>query len=263
MNDEMPLFTPYQLGPYELAHRVVMAPMGRNRAIGANVPPAMMAEYYGQRASAGLIVSEATQVSPQGRGYPRTPGIHSSEQIAGWRKVTDAVHAGGGRIFVQLWHVGRLSHREMQEGGVLPVAPSAVRPAGEGMTFDGLKRFPTPRALETEEIPGMVEQWRHAAKCAMDSGFDGVEIEGSGGWLLDQFLRDRTNRRTDSYGGSVENRARLPLEITETAVEIWGADRVGFQIGPFSMHNDMDDSDPDALYSYLVRNSTASGSPSS
>lgn len=203
------LFTPLRLGLYVLPNRIVMAPLTRNRAGPGNVPQAMNARYYAQRASAGLIITEATQISPQGVGYPNTPGIHNAAQVAGWRNVTQAVHERGGRIFLQLWHVGRISHPSLQPGGALPVAPSAIRPAGEAYTYEGLKPFVTPRALDIAEIPGIVDQYRTAAHYALAAGFDGVELHAANGYLIDQFLRDGTNHRTDRYGGSVENRARF------------------------------------------------------
>jgi N-ethylmaleimide reductase len=246
------LFSPIQLGPYALPNRIAMAPLTRNRAGAGNVPGPLNATYYAQRASAALIISEATQVSPQGVGYPATPGIHSPEQIAGWQLVTDAVHQQGGRIFLQLWHVGRISHPSLQPDGQLPVAPSAIAPTGEAMTYEGMKPFVTPRALETEEIPGIIEQYRQASKNALAAGFDGVEVHGANGYLLDQFLRDGTNQRTDQYGGSIENRARLLLEVTRAVVEIWGADRVGVRLSPSGTFNDMRDSDPKATFGYAV-----------
>jgi len=246
------LLSPVQLGPYTLPNRMVMAPLTRNRAGAGNVPGPLNVTYYTQRASAGLIITEATQVSPQGMGYPATPGIHSPEQVAGWRRVTDAVHKHGGRIFLQLWHVGRISHPSLQPGGALPVAPSAIAAAGEAQTYNGPQPFVTPRALATQEIPGIVEQFRTGATNAQAAGFDGVEIHGANGYLLDQFLRDGTNQRTDEYGGSIENRARLHLEVTEAVVSVWGADRVGIRLSPSSTFNDMADSNPVATFSYLV-----------
>ena len=212
------IFSPFRLGPLELPNRVVMAPMTRNRAGPGNVPTALNATYYAQRAGAGLIVTEATQVSPQGVGYPGTPGIHSAEQVAGWKLVTDAVHGAGGRIFLQLWHVGRISHPSMQPNGALPVAPSAIAPAGQAWTTNGMEAFVTPRALETDEIPGIVEDFRRGAVFARDAGFDGVELHGANGYLIDQFLRDSTNRRTDRYGGSASNRARFLIEVTQALI---------------------------------------------
>src|SRR5271154_2444199 len=196
------IFSPFQLGSLNLPNRVIMAPMTRNRAGPGNVPGDMNATYYAQRASAGLIVSEATQVSPHGVGYPGTPGIHSAAQVDGWKRVTAAVHGTGGRIFLQLWHVGRISHPSLQPDGALPVAPSAIAPAGQAMTREGLKPFVTPRALETAEIAGIVEDYRRGARNAKLAGFDGVELHGANGYLVDQFLRDKTNQRTDRYGGS-------------------------------------------------------------
>ena len=221
---DIDLFSPFRLGPLTLPNRIVMAPMTRNRAGPGDAPTALNATYYAQRAGAGLIVAEASQVSPQGLGYPHTPGIHSAEQIAGWKLVTDAVHAAGGRIFLQLWHVGRISHPSLQPGGALPVAPSAIAPAGQAWTLDGMKPYVTPRALETAEIPGIIGQYRQGAANAKAAGFDGVEVHAAHGYLLDQFLRDRTNHRTDKYGGSAENRARLIVEVMEAVGE-----RVGWR----------------------------------
>lgn len=245
------LLTPGQLGRYLLPHRIVMAPMTRNRAGERNVPTEAMARYYRQRACAALIVTEATQVSAGGIGYPNTPGIHTSEQIEGWRRVTDAVHEAGGHIFLQLWHVGRISHPSFLDGA-LPVAPSAVRPEGELFTYEGPKPFPTPRALETEEIPGLVEAFRRGAEQALEAGFDGVELHGANGYLVDQFLRDGTNRRTDLHGGSVENRARFLLDITRALVDVWDADRVGVRLSPLSAFNDMFDSQPEKIFVYAA-----------
>ncbi len=252
MAEPATLASSIRIGPLEASSRVVMAPMTRNRAGPGNVPPALAVEYYMQRASAALIVTEATQVSPQGVGFPATPGIHSPEQIAGWRRVTDAVHGVGGRIVLQLWHVGRISHSVMQPGGALPVAPSAIAAAGDAFTDQGMKPFETPRALETAEIAGILAQFRHGAECAKAAGFDAVELHGGNGYLLDQFTRDGTNRRTDRYGGTIENRLRLPLEVAGAVVEVWGADRVGYRISPFQVFNDMADSDPDATFLALA-----------
>jgi N-ethylmaleimide reductase len=246
------LFSPFRLGPLTLPNRIVMAPMTRNRAGPGNVPGPLTATYYRQRSSAGLIVSEATQVSPQGVGYPGTPGIHSAEQIAGWKLVTDAVHGAGGRIFLQLWHVGRISHPSIQPHGGLPVAPSAIAPAGQVMTVSGMQPFVTPRALETAEIPGVVEDYRRGAENAREAGFDGVELHGANGYLVDQFLRDKTNQRTDRYGGSAQNRARFLLEVTEAIVGVWGAERVGVRLSPTTPFNDMADSDPVATFTTAV-----------
>lgn len=247
------LFTPIQLGRYELPNRIVMAPLTRNRAGAGNVPQPLNALYYQQRASAGLIISEASQVCPQGQGYPATPGIHSAEQVAGWKAVTQAVHDQGGHIFLQLWHVGRISHPSFQPEGALPVAPSAIQPKGDAMTYDGMQPFVTPRALELDEIPGIIDQYRQGAKNALEAGFDGVEVHGANGYLLDQFLRDGTNHRTDAYGGSLENRARLLLEVTQAAVEVWGSDRVGVRLSPSSTFNDMADSDPKTTFGYAIQ----------
>ena len=246
------LFSPYSAGLFDLPHRVVMAPMTRNRAGKGNSPHALNATYYQQRSDAALIVSEATQISPEGMGYPGTPGIHSEPQIDGWRAVTDAVHEAGGRIILQLWHVGRISHPDLQPNGRVPVAPSAIKPDGEAMTTSGMKPFVTPRALETEELPELVQQYRVAAKNADIAGFDGVEVHGANGYLLDQFTRDSTNRRDDRYGGSIENRCRLPLEVTDAVISVWGADRVGYRISPFQPYNDISDSEPHKTFSYLA-----------
>jgi len=247
------VFTPFLLGSHELNNRLVMAPLTRNRAGPGNVPQPINATYYRQRASAGLIITEATQISPQGVGYPGTPGIHSAEQVVGWRKVTGAVHQAGGRIFLQLWHVGRISHPSLQPGGGLPVAPSAIRPAGEAFTYEGLKPFVTPRALETHEIAGIVTDFRTAAANALQAGFDGVEIHAANGYLLDQFLRDGTNRRSDAYGGSVERRGRLLLEVTDAVAAVWGADRVGVRLSPVNAFNDIADSDPQRTFTHVAR----------
>jgi N-ethylmaleimide reductase len=247
------LFTPVRVGPYAIENRVVMAPLTRNRAGAGNVPQAMAVEYYVQRASAGLIVTEATQISPQGVGYPGTPGIHTAEQVEGWRRVTDAIHAEGGRIFLQLWHVGRISHPSLQTDGALPVAPSAIRPKGDAFTATGPQPFVTPRALATHELPGIVQDYRLAAQNALAAGFDGVEIHAANGYLLDQFLRDGANKRTDAYGGSVENRARLLFEVVDAVTAVWGADRVGVRLSPVNGFNDIRDSDPDATFGYVAR----------
>jgi N-ethylmaleimide reductase len=246
-----PLFLPYRLGEIEVSNRLVMAPMTRSRALEHNVPNPIAATYYAQRASAGLIITEATQVSPQGVGYIRTPGIHSPAQVAGWTRITEAVHGAGGKIFLQLWHVGRISHPDFH-GGELPVAPSAIAAQGQVFTAKGLQPMVTPRALTLAELPGIVEQFRRGAENARAAGFDGVEMHGANGYLLDQFLRDGTNRRTDAYGGTVENRARLPLEVTKAVIDVWGADRVGYRISPNGAFNSMSDSDPIATFSYLA-----------
>jgi N-ethylmaleimide reductase len=250
---DIDLFSPIEVGNLTLPNRIAMAPMTRNRAGVGNVPTPLMAEYYRQRATAGLIITEASQVSPQGVGYPSTPGIHNEEQEQGWRHVTEAVHAEGGRIALQLWHVGRISHPSLQPGGALPVAPSAIRPNGEASTYDGPKPFEIPRALESAEIPGIIEAYRLGAMHAREAGFDGVEIHGANGYLLDQFLRDGANRRSDGYGGSVMGRARLMLEVTEAVCGAFGPGCVGLRISPLQPFNDMRDSDPEATFTYLVR----------
>jgi N-ethylmaleimide reductase len=246
------IFSPLRLGPLQLPNRIVMAPMTRNRAGRGNAPGPLNATYYAQRASAGLIISEATQISPQGLGYPGTPGIHSPEQVAGWKGVTDAVHAGGGRMFLQLWHVGRISHPSLQPDGALPVAPSAIAPAGQAMTEGGMKPFVTPRALDTSEIAGIVEDYRRAARNARAARFNGVELHGANGYLIDQFLRDGANRRTDLYGGDAINRARFLIEIIEAVVGEWGAERVGVRLSPTNPFNDMRDSNPAATFATAV-----------
>ncbi len=246
------LFDPVQLGPYTLANRVVMAPLTRSRADEAGVPGELQATYYSQRASAGLIVTEATNISAQGKGYILTPGIWTKEQVAGWKLTTKAVHDKGGRIFLQLWHVGRISHPDLQPGGALPVAPSAVRPEGQAYTSDGFKPHVTPRALETEEIPGIVADYAHAAQCAKDAGFDGVEIHSANGYLLQQFLADKSNKRTDRYGGSVENRTRIVVEVAEAVTKVWGGDRVGIRLSPLTKFGDTGDSNPEPVYLSLI-----------
>ena len=250
-----PLFTPLKLGALELKHRIVMAPMTRMRsAQPGNIPHALNAEYYGQRASVGgLLITEATDITPQAQGYRATPGIYSAEQIAGWRAVTQAVHAKGGFIFSQIWHVGRISHSSLQPDGALPVAPSAVRPAGEHTNASGQAvPFETPRALEQEEIAQLVRDFVTAARNAQEAGFDGVEVHGANGYLLDQFLRNGTNQRTDRYGGSVENRARLLLEVVDAVIALLGAERVGVRLSPWNGFNDMSDSDGWALWDYVA-----------
>jgi N-ethylmaleimide reductase len=251
---DIDLFSPFHLGALTLPNRIVMAPMTRNRAGPGDAPTEMNATYYAQRASAGLIVAEASQVSPQGLGYPHTSGIYSDQQIGGWKLVTDAVHAAGGRIFLQLWHVGRISHPSLQPGGALPVAPSAIAPAGQAWTLDGMKPYVTPRALETAEIPDIVAQYRQGAANAKAAGFDGVEVHAAHGYLLDQFLRDKTNQRTDKYGGSAENRARLVVEVMEAVAGVWGGDRTGVHLSPTNLaFNDISDSDPAQTFSTAVR----------
>ena len=239
------LFTPLQLGAIQLPNRIIMAPLTRSRAGEGNAPTPLNAEYYAQRASAGLIITEATQVCDTAQGYPNTPGIHTDAQTVGWRAVAEAVHAAGGRIVTQLWHTGRISHPLFQPNGALPLAPSAIAAQGQLYTGQGMEPFPTPRALETAEIPALVRHFADAAKRAVfDAGLDGVEIHGANGYLIDQFLRDRTNHRADQYGGSVENRARFLLEILEATTHAIGADRVGLRLSPTGGFNDMGDSDP-------------------
>lgn len=245
------LFSPIQIGSLELPNRIIMSPLTRCRASDDRVPTSIMAEYYAQRATAGLILSEATSIEPMGVGYPRTPGIWSEAQVEGWKKITQAVHSRGGRIFLQLWHVGRISDPHYLNGA-LPVAPSAIRPAGYPSHLRPKRDFVTPRALETNEIPKIVAAYRKGAENAKRAGFDGVEIHGANGYLLDQFLQDSTNRRDDQYGGSIENRARLMLEAVDAAIDVWGADRVGLHIAPHCDAHDMGDSDPMATFGYVA-----------
>ncbi|GIZ51863.1 alkene reductase [Noviherbaspirillum aridicola] len=247
------LFDPITIGDLTLPNRIFMAPLTRSRAVGGKrVPNALMREYYVQRASAGLILSEATAVTPQGVGYADTPGIWSREQVEGWKPVTDAVHAAGGRIFLQLWHVGRISDPYFLDGE-LPVAPSAIAAQGHVSLLRPKREYVTPRALRTDEIPGIVEAYRRGAENAQAAGFDGVEVHGANGYLLDQFLQDSTNRRDDAYGGSIENRARLMLEVTDACISVWGADRVGMHLAPRGDSHTMGDSDPLATFGYVAR----------
>jgi N-ethylmaleimide reductase len=247
------LFDTLKMGATTLPNRVVMAPLTRMRSKPGNVPWELNASYYVQRSSAGLIISEATQVCQEGQGYPATPGIHSAEQVQGWKKVTEAVHKSGGRMFLQLWHVGRISHRSHQPGGALPVAPSAIKPSGGTFSADWKQvAFETPRALETAEISAVVEQFKHGALNAKQAGFDGVEVHGANGYLIDQFLQDGSNQRTDEYGGSIENRARLLLEVVDAAISVWGNGRVGVRLSPYGQFNDMQDSDPVKLFTYVL-----------
>jgi N-ethylmaleimide reductase len=247
------LFTPTQVGPYKLSHRVVMAPLTRMRSNRGDIPSDLMVEYYTQRASkGGLIISEATPVSTRGNGYAGAPGIYSDTQIAGWQRVTNAVHAKGGHIFQQLWHVGRQSHVDLQPNGDAPVAPSAIAAEGYAYSKRGEVPFSMPRALELHEIPGIIEEFRSGAERALRAGFDGVEIHGANGYLPDQFLQDGTNKRTDEYGGPIENRARFLLEVTQAAISVWGADRVGVRIAPSGTYGSMSDSDPAATFGYVT-----------
>ncbi|TBO32570.1 alkene reductase [Aquabacterium lacunae] len=248
------LFQPFKLGEITLANRIVMAPLTRNRAEPGNVPGPLTIEYYAQRASIGLIIAEATQVSAQAQGYIATPGVHTPEQIAGWKKVTDEVHARGGKIFVQLWHTGRMSHTAFQPGEKAPVAPSALRAnAKTYIPGQGYVDTSEPRALETSEIAGIVDDFRTAARNAIEAGFDGVEIHGAHGYLLDAFLRDGSNKRTDAYGGSIENRARFLLEVMAAVTAEIGAHRTGVRISPVSPVNDSNESNPQPLFEHVVR----------
>lgn len=246
------LFSPVSLGSIQLKNRMVMAPLTRNRAGTGNVPTDLNALYYQQRASAGLIITEATPISAMAHGYPATPGIHTPAQVEGWKKVVQAVHAQGGKIVLQLWHVGRISHPSLLPDNALPVAPSAIKPAGQAFTYQGLQDFVTPRALELAELPGIVADYAAATKHALEAGFDGVEVHAANGYLLDQFLRDGSNKRTDQYGGSLENRSRLLLEVVNAVIAVAGADKVGVRISPLNPFNDMADSNPQALFNHVA-----------
>ena len=246
------LFTPIEVGSLRLPNRIVMAPLTRSRAGPGNVPTGLNALYYAQRASAGLIISEATQVAPEGQGYVSTPGIHSTEQVDGWKCVTGAVHAAGGRMVLQLWHVGRISHPSFQPGGALPIAPSAIRPNVKAFTAKGFEAIPTPRALEISEIPGIVAQFAQGARNAIAAGFDGVEVHGANGYLIDQFLRDGTNKRADAYGGSIENRTQFLLEVVDAVSAAVGAERTGLRVSPQNGQNDIADSDPQSLFNHVA-----------
>lgn len=246
------LFSPLVLADLNLASRIVMAPMTRNRANAEGVPTALMASYYGQRADAGLIVSESVPISRQGVGYPCTPGLFSSTQVAGWRPVTDSVHVREGRIFAQLQHCGRISHPSLQADKAEPVAPSAVRPQGMAVTPDGMQAFVTPRALQAGEITGVIEQFKTAAENARMAGFDGVEIHGANGYLIDQFLRDGSNHRTDAYGGTPARRLALLLEIIDAVAAVWPRKRIGIRLSPENRFNDMSDSNPAEHFSYFI-----------
>jgi N-ethylmaleimide reductase len=247
------LFEPFKLGPITLANRFVMAPLTRNRAApGTFVPSPLAADYYGQRASAGLLITEASQISQQGQGYQDTPGIYAKDQVAGWRKITDRVHARGGRIFIQLWHVGRISHTALQANGSAPVGPSAIRAKGKTFVNGTFADVSEPRALELSEIPGIIDDFKRATRNALEAGFDGVEIHGANGYLLDQFAKDGANKRTDAYGGGIENRARLILEVAQAVAAEAGSDRTGIRISPVTPANDISDSNPQALFDHIV-----------
>ncbi|NNM72270.1 alkene reductase [Enterovirga aerilata] len=254
MSDASPLFRPLQAGEITLANRIVMAPLTRNRAApGTDAPRDINVEYYRQRASAGLIVSEGSQISRQGQGYVWTPGIYTDAQVAGWRKVTDAVHAAGGRIVIQLWHVGRVSHVSLQPDGAAPVAPSAIPARTRTYIESGFAEVSPPRELAIEEIPGIVRDFARAAERAREAGFDGVEIHGANGYLLDQFMKDGANRRTDAYGGSIENRARFTLEVAEAVAKAWSPGRVGIRLSPVTPANGIADSNPQPLFEHVAR----------
>lgn len=249
-----PVLQPVTLGDLSLRNRIVMAPLTRSRSTAEGVPPDYAADYYGQRADCGLIISEATNISPQAVGYAFTPGIWSDAQVAAWKPIVAAVHNRGGRIFLQLWHTGRISHPDLHGGGALPVAPSAIRPEGQAFTADGLKDHVTPRALETDEIPAIVEDYRRAAANAKAAGFDGVEVHAANNYLLEQFIRDSTNHRTDRYGGSIENRLRFPLEVVRAVVDVWGPGRVGIRLSPATTEPGKTplDGAPGETYGHLV-----------
>ena len=251
------LFEPYPLGPITLANRAVMAPLTRNRADAGLVPGALAAEYYSQRASAGLLITEGSQVSQQGQGYQDTPGIYSKDQIAGWRRVTDAVHARGGHIFIQLWHVGRVSHVSLQRNGGAPVGPSAIRANAKTFVGGGFAEVSEPRALDIAEIPGVIDSFKRAAANAREAGFDGVELHGANGYLLDQFAKDGSNKRTDGYGGAIENRARLMLEVARAVASEIGAERTGIRISPVTPANDVSDSNPQPLFDHIAEGLSA------
>ncbi|MGB4811437.1 MAG: alkene reductase [Methylophilaceae bacterium] len=246
------LFSPTHLGSIHLNNRMVMAPLTRNRAGEGGVPHALNVTYYEQRATAGLIITEATPISAMAHGYPALPGIYTDAQVAGWKKITAAVHAKGGKIVLQLWHVGRISHPSLLPDGALPIAPSAIKPAGKAFTYKGLVDYVTPRALDANELPAIVQDYVHATKCALAAGFDGVEVHAANGYLLDQFLRDASNKRTDNYGGSFENRTRLLLEVVDAVAKTAGADKVGVRLSPVNPFNDMHDSNPQALFEYVA-----------
>ena len=258
-NEVQPLLTPLAMGPFHLRNRIVMAPMTRNRAENkGNVAVEIMATYYSQRASAGLIISEGSQVSPQGVGYLNTPGIHSKDQVEGWKQVTKAVHDRGGTIFLQLWHVGRVSHPDFHEGN-LPVAPSPINPETEAYTPLGLKKTVVPRELSTSEVRGVVQDFVRGAENAREAGFDGVEVHGANGYLIEQFLRDSANKRTDEYGGSIENRARFLMEVVDGIGRVIGKDRMGVRLSPANVWNIPPDSDTKGLYEYVIDRLSGTG----
>jgi len=246
------LFTPVTVGKITLSNRLVMAPMTRNRADENNAPQQMNVEYYRQRASAGLIITEASQVSPEGVGYPATPGIYSEQQVAGWKRITETVHKEGGHIFIQLWFCGRISHPDLLPGHMTPVSASAIRPDGEAVTFEGMKAFVEPRALQINEIKSIVTQYQHAALMAQKAGFDGIEIHAANGYLIDQFLRDGSNQRTDEYGGSNENRMRFLNEVLDAVLQVWDSNQVGIRLSPENSFNSMSDSDPQSHFNYFI-----------
>ena len=251
-NENKSLLEPFVIGDLQLNNRMVMAPLTRNRANMDNVPTPMMVEYYTQRATAGLIITEGSPVSPQGIGYPAVPGMYNQAQVDEWKKITQAVHEQGGKIFPQLWHVGRVSHSSLQADNNMPVAPSAIAAQGESITYEGMKAFEVPHELRIEEIKSIVNDFGHAATLAKEAGFDGVEIHGANGYLIDQFLRDSTNKRSDEYGGSFENRSRLLLEIINAVAQVWPENKIGIRLSPINQFNDISDSDPAALFNYVV-----------
>ena len=253
------LFRPYQMGDLALANRLVMAPMTRNRATDSGVVPPMMVAHYRERADAGLIITESVPVSPQAVGYPLTPGIYTGPQVASWVRLTNAVHSAGGRIFLQLQHCGRISHPSLQPDGAAPVAPSAIRPAGQAVTYAGMRDFTTPRPVEAGEVPGLVAQFQDAAEMARRAGFDGVEVHGGNGYLIDQFLRDGSNRRTDRYGGSAPNRMRFLNEVLDAVTGTWPAGRVGVRLTPENSFNSMSDSGPQAHFGYFLEQLSSRG----
>jgi N-ethylmaleimide reductase len=259
MSKPFKLLEPFKLGSITLPNRLVMAPLTRNRAVEGQVPGPLAAEYYAQRASAGLLITEASQVSQQGQGYQDTPGIYSKEQVAGWRKITDRVHARGGRIFIQIWHVGRISHTSLQPNSGKPVAPSAIRARGKTFVGGVFTEISEPRALELSEIPGIIDSFKRGAANALAAGFDGVELHGANGYLLDQFAKDGANKRTDAYGGSIENRARLMVEVAKAVVAEVGAERTGIRISPVTPANDISDSNPQPLFDHIIDRLNALG----